>query len=147
MEKIMKRCKHLAHLASAALLGLCVEGASFCLLGPPWVVSASLNLTRKSVMNRGIYMSTVTYFFVVICYTGCPPPKKKKKKKKKWNGILPTICGIVDAISGISVWGNFSWEEWHQDQISNFGSVVCILGHILWDHVEAPNFPFSAQLP
>ena len=28
--------------------------------------------------------------------------------------------------------------------ISNFGSVVCFLGHILWDNVKALNVPFSA---
>ena len=47
----------------------------------------------------------------------------------------------VDAMTGISVWGNFSWKKW--TKISNFGSVVGILGHILWDSVEAPYFKIS----
>ena len=35
-----------------------------------------------------------------------------------------------------------SSPEKNDTKISNFGSVVCILGHILWDNVEAPNCPF-----
>ena len=34
-----------------------------------------------------------------------------QKKKTEWH----TIPQYVDAITGISVWGNFSWEKWYQD--------------------------------
>ena len=34
--------------------------------------------------------------------------------------------------------------EKNDTKISKFGSVVCILGHILWNNVEAKHFPFSA---
>ena len=34
--------------------------------------------------------------------------------------------------------------EKNDTKISNFGSVVCFLGHIFWDYVEAKIFPFSA---
>ena len=27
-------------------------------------------------------------------------------------------------------------------KLSNFGSVICFLGHIWWDNVEAQHFPF-----
>ena len=63
-------------------------------------------------------------------YTGWP--------RKTWNGIMI-------AITGISVWGNLSWEKkWYQNH-SRFGSVFCFLGHILWDNVETQNFPYSAK--
>ena len=44
----------------------------------------------------------------------------------------------VDAITNISVWGNFSWEN--DTKITNFGSRVFFQGHILWGNVEASNF-------
>ena len=34
--------------------------------------------------------------------------------------------------------------EKNDTKITNFGSVFCFLGHILWDNVETPNVPFSA---
>ena len=34
--------------------------------------------------------------------------------------------------------------EKNDTKISNFGSVVRFLGHIFWDNVKTPNFPFSA---
>ena len=43
----------------------------------------------------------------------------------------------------VSVYEVTSPEKNHT-KISNFGSVVCFLGHILWDNVEAQNVPFSA---
>ena len=48
----------------------------------------------------------------------------------------------VVAITGINVWGNFSWEKWYQDQ--QFWFCSCFLGHIFWGNVEAPKcFLFS----
>ena len=49
----------------------------------------------------------------------------------------------VDAIAGTSVYEVTSPEK-HNTKISNFGSVVCFLVHILWGNVEAQKFPFSA---
>ena len=34
--------------------------------------------------------------------------------------------------------------EKNYTKIGNFGSVVCFLGHILKDNVEAQTFPFAA---
>ena len=52
----------------------------------------------------------------------------------------------VDAITGIRVWGNFSWEKLCT-KITNFGLIaVCFLRHILWDNVETQNFRFSAYI-
>ena len=66
--------------------------------------------------------------------------KERKGGPEKENGTA-YFPQYVDAITGIiAVWGNFSWEK-NDTKISNFGSVVCFLGHILWDSVEAPNFP------
>ena len=70
--------------------------------------------------------------------------KRRKKAYTGWprknrTGYFPQY---VDAIAGINLWGNFSWEKWYN--ISNFGSVVCFLGHILWGNVEAQNVSFSA---
>ena len=35
-----------------------------------------------------------------------------------------------------------TFSEKNDTKISNFGSVVCFLEHILWDIVKAPNFPY-----
>ena len=32
-------------------------------------------------------------------------------------------------------------SEKNDTKISNFGSVLCFLGHILWDNVKIPKFP------
>ena len=45
-------------------------------------------------------------------YTGWPRKNRK--------GILPQD---VDAITAISVWGNFSWEKWYQDHQFWFSSL------------------------
>ena len=45
-------------------------------------------------------------------YTGWP--------RKNRTGYFPQY---VDAITGISVWGNFSWEKWYQDQQFLFSSL------------------------
>ena len=45
---------------------------------------------------------------------------------QKRNGILPQY---VDAITGISVWGDFSSEKWYQNQqfwFSSLFSTVCL---------------------
>ena len=39
---------------------------------------------------------------------------------------------------------SFSWEN--DTMITNFGPVVCFLGHILWTNVETQNFPFQHKL-
>ena len=46
----------------------------------------------------------------------------------------------LKAITGISVWGNVSWKK-RIPKFSNFGLVVCFLGHNLWDNVEVQNVP------
>ena len=69
--------------------------------------------------------------YLIRIYTGWP--------NKNGTAYFPQY---VDAITGIGVWDNFSWEKWYQDQQFLFSSCF-FLGHILWDNVEAPNFPFS----
>ena len=61
------------------------------------------------------------------------------QKKKHGTAYFPKY---VDTITGITVWGHFSWEKLYQD--TNFGSVVCFLDHIMWDNANTPNFSFSA---
>ena len=56
------------------------------------------------------------------------------------NGIPFPQC--VDAITS-TVYEVTSPEK-NDTKISNFGSVVCFLGHILWGNVEFQNFHFSA---
>ena len=51
----------------------------------------------------------------------------------------------MDAITGIKRWGIFSWKK-YDTKLNNFSSVVCFLGHILPDNVEAQNFPFQLKL-
>ena len=48
----------------------------------------------------------------------------------------------VDAISVYEV----TSPEKTDTKISKFGTVVCFLGHILWDNVEAQFFPFQFKL-
>ena len=48
----------------------------------------------------------------------------------------------VNAITDNSI--EVASPEENDTKISNFGSVVRFVGHILWDNVEAPKFPFSA---
>ena len=60
-------------------------------------------------------------------------------QKKNGTAYFPQY---VDTITGIKLWGNYSWKN--DTKIGHFGSVVSFLGHILWDNVETPNFPFSA---
>ena len=61
--------------------------------------------------------------------------------QKKRNGILPTIFGCNNCM--VSVY-EVSSPEKNDTKISNFGSVVCFLGHILCDNVEAQIVFFSA---
>ena len=62
------------------------------------------------------------------------PPKKR-------NGILPTIIMWMQYL--VSVY-EVNPPEKNDTKTSNFGSVVCFLGHILWDNVEAQKIPFSS---
>ena len=54
------------------------------------------------------------------------------------------IAKYVDIITGISGWGFFFLEN--DTKISTIGSVVCFLGHILWDNVNFPNSLFSVKI-
>ena len=86
--------------------------SSFCIVNPT-AFSCILNLTQ--FMNHN---------------TGWP--------RKNGTGYFPHY---VDAITGISVWDNFSWEKWYQDQ--QFGSVVCFLS--LCEAMSRPqNVSYSA---
>ena len=49
----------------------------------------------------------------------------------------------VDAITGIIVWGNLSWNN--DTKICNFGSVVCFLGHIFVRQCRDQKFAYSVQ--
>ena len=94
----------------------------------------------KYQLNIGIHssfkMSECEYFLSSLApnariYTGWPiknPPGTAYSQH------------YVDAISGISVLGTFSWEKWYK--ISHFGSVVCFLGHIFCEAMSSPKiFP------
>ena len=80
-----------------------------------------------------MYSTVYVHWFVSnsSLYTGWP--------RKNKTGYFPQC---VDAITDISVWGNFSWEKWYPNQQFWFSS--CFLGHSLWGNVEAQNCPFSA---
>ena len=55
-----------------------------------------------------------------LTYTGWP--------RKNRTGYFPQY---VDTITGISVWGNFSWEKWYQDQPFWFSSIFFPTAHFV----------------
>ena len=64
-------------------------------------------------------------------------PGKKTERPYKFPQYVDTITGIYEVTP----------PENNDTKISHFGSVVYFhdfLGHILWDNVDTPNFPFSA---
>ena len=58
-------------------------------------------------------------------------------------GSFPFLFSGPPCRTGISVWGNFSWENY--TKITNFGSVVCSQGHILWYNVKTLKCFFFTQ--
>ena len=62
------------------------------------------------------------------------------------NNRMAYFPQYVDAITDISVWGKVTSPEKNYTKISNLGSVVGFLGHILWDNVEAKNVSFAALI-
>ena len=63
-------------------------------------------------------------------YTGWP----RKNGMGYIHNIMQQLVSVYEATS----------PETNDTKISNFGSVVCFLGHTLWGIVEAQNVSFSA---
>ena len=63
-------------------------------------------------------------------------------EKKEWHIVYMYFPHYVNAITGISVWGNFSWEKRYQDQQFLFRSLFSRAQFVR--QCRGPSFPFSA---
>ena len=62
--------------------------------------------------HRGLFASVIIMIIITGSYTGWPIKNR-----------MAYFPQYVDAITGISVWGNFSWEKWYQDHKFWFSSL------------------------
>ena len=95
-----------------------------------WLSCLFVSIYYQKIIHWFIY----TFIYNKYVCTGWPI--------KIRNSILPSSHNMWMQLL-VSVYEVTSPEK-NDTKISNFGSVIYFLGHILWDNVEAQHFPFSA---